>query len=169
MSAWRFDCLEVSGNGARIALCPCPGRRGSLVDHLRLLHDWGARGLVTLVEDHELAALGLTELPDALAVLGLRWWHLPIRDMTAPEARFEALWDDAGPELHGLLDGGCSIALHCHGGLGRTGTVAARILVEKGEAPAAAITRVRGARPGSIETPEQERYVLALGAGRGGG
>ena len=166
MTGWRFDSLELDGGRACVALCPCPGRRGALAEDLRLLHEWGARALVTLVEDHELTALGVAALPDILARLGMRWWHLPVRDMAAPDARFETLWDDAGPELHRLLGDGTAIALHCHGGLGRTGTVAARLLVEMGEEPVSAIARVRRTRPGSIETAEQERYVLALGAGR---
>lgn len=50
--------------------------------------------------------------------------------------------------------------MHCRAGLGRTGTVAARLLVEHGARPADAIALVRTVRPGSIETVEQESYVL---------
>jgi ADP-ribosylglycohydrolase len=45
------------------------------------------------------------------------------------------------------------------GGLGRTGTIAARLLVEFGVDPEKAIREIRMARPGSIETREQEEYV----------
>jgi len=58
------------------------------------------------------------------------------------------------------------VMVHCRGGFGRTGTVAARLLVERGLDPAAAMALVRHTRPGSIETSEQELYVLAL-TGRG--
>ena len=47
------------------------------------------------------------------------------------------------------------------GGLGRSGMIAARLLVELGEEPRAAIQRVRQVRPGAIETAAQEDYVLA--------
>jgi ADP-ribosyl-[dinitrogen reductase] hydrolase len=40
--------------------------------------------------------------------------------------------------------------------------VAARILIELGHAAADAVTMVRRARPGAIETREQLNYVLAL-------
>ncbi|MDP7292161.1 MAG: hypothetical protein QF497_08015, partial [Verrucomicrobiota bacterium] len=56
---------------------------------------------------------------------------------------------------------GESIVLHCKGGLGRTGTIAARLLVELGMTPGNAILAVREARPGAIETSAQETYVLA--------
>lgn len=41
---------------------------------------------------------------------------------------------------------------------------AARLLIELGMDPEAAITAVRQVRPGAIETPDQVRYVRALGA-----
>jgi ADP-ribosyl-[dinitrogen reductase] hydrolase len=59
------------------------------------------------------------------------------------------------------LQTGGSVLIHCRGGLGRTGTIAARLLVELGWQPRAAIEAVRGARPGAIETPQQERHVLS--------
>jgi ADP-ribosyl-[dinitrogen reductase] hydrolase len=64
-----------------------------------------------------------------------------------------------GSELRNLLHDEIPVALHCYGGKGRTGTIAARLLVELGTAPALAIEHVRAARPGSIETREQEQFV----------
>jgi ADP-ribosyl-[dinitrogen reductase] hydrolase len=61
------------------------------------------------------------------------------------------------------------VLLHCMGGLGRSGMVAARLLVELGEEPRTAIQRVRAARPGAIETAAQEAYVLACRAVEPGG
>jgi ADP-ribosyl-[dinitrogen reductase] hydrolase len=52
--------------------------------------------------------------------------------------------------------------MHCRGGCGRSGTIAARLLVELGLAePAEAIQKVRFSRPCAIERPEQEAVVLA--------
>lgn len=51
--------------------------------------------------------------------------------------------------------------VHCKGGLGRAGTIAARLLVELGTDPSDAISKVRGVRTGAIETSAQERYVLS--------
>jgi ADP-ribosyl-[dinitrogen reductase] hydrolase len=50
--------------------------------------------------------------------------------------------------------------VHCRGGLGRAGTVAARLLAELGMAPADAISRVRAVRPGAIQTQAQREYVM---------
>lgn len=159
MTGWRLDSLSLPGTGARIGLCPCPGRYGPLGEDLGRLRGWGAEALVTLVEDHELAALGVTSIQAEVEALAMRWWHLPIRDMSIPDEAFEDSWRTVGPELHALLRGGFSVVLHCYGGYGRTGTIAARLLVEMGSTPETAIARVREVRPPSIETPEQEAYV----------
>ena len=159
----RFDVLELPPGKARIALCPCPGQWGPLAGDLERLRDLGAVDLVTLIEDHEFALLGVTSMAAQVAASGIRWWHLPIRDMGVPDANFEARWQIAGGELGKLLENGRSIAVHCRGGLGRTGIVAARLLVERGMAPAQAIAHVRETRPGSIETKAQEDFVLGCG------
>ncbi len=160
MAAFKFDALELPHTRARIALCPCPGQSGQLTKDLNRLRDWGAKDLVTLIEDHEFVLLGVTSLVTQVEAAGMRWWHLPIRDMGVPDAGFEARWQTAGSELGKLLADGCSIAVHCRGGKGRTGTVAARLLIELGMAPMRAIEHVRAARPGSIETKEQELFLL---------
>jgi protein-tyrosine phosphatase len=64
--------------------------------------------------------------------------------------------------LHAELSSGGLIVVHCRGGLGRTGTVAARLLMERGVMVEGAIRRVRAARLGAIETTEQEDYLRNL-------
>ncbi len=164
MAAENFDSLLLPDTGARIGLCACPGVGGSLATDLVSLRDWGARGLLSLIEDHEFALFDITSLPEQVEALGLHWWHLPIRDRGTPNERFEARWQQTGQELRSLLGDGQSIAVHCRAGLGRTGTIAARLLVELGTEPALAIERVRKTRPGSIETSEQEEFVYSCRA-----
>ena len=81
------------------------------------------------------------------------------------ERRFEEEWETAGKELRQILTEGGRIVLHCRGGLGRTGTIAARLLVEFGIDTRAAIAAVRRVRPGAIQTREQEEYVRGCGWG----
>lgn len=163
MAGEPFDSLLLAETGARLWLCPCPGLVRSLEADLRALESVGTAGVATLVERREMRRLGITDLPRLARAAGMDWWHLPIRNMAAPDDAFEAPWQDAGREIHALLEQGRSVALHCHGGLGRTGTVAARLLIEMGVAPVEAMERVRRARPGSIETRAQELYLRALG------
>ena len=69
-----------------------------------------------------------------------------------------------GPRISEQLRQGGAVVVHCRGGLGRAGMVAAMLLVMTGEDPRRAIERVRAVRPGAIETPAQEAYVLGQGS-----
>jgi ADP-ribosylglycohydrolase len=113
------------------------------------------------MEDSELDDVHVpaSALRDAATANGLEWYHLPIPDISIPDGSFEDLWIYSGLQLRRHLSQGGNIVIHCKGGLGRTGTIAARLLVEFGTDPNLAIRRVRDARPGSIETAKQENYV----------
>jgi ADP-ribosyl-[dinitrogen reductase] hydrolase len=116
---------------------------------------WGAEAVVTLMEQKEFPLLQVPGLGEAVERAGLQWHHLPIPDVSIPGELFENLWVYSGHRRHKVL-------IHCRGGLGRSGMIAARLLVEMGEKPADAIARVRAARPGAIETSKQEDYVFAV-------
>jgi ADP-ribosyl-[dinitrogen reductase] hydrolase len=170
MIPYVIDALPVGAG--RIGLCCCPGHRltprfvrASPEDFdadLDAIVAFGATRLVTLMEPDELAFIGIDpkRLNREATVRGLQWLHLPIRNLSTPSSNWEANWLKAGEELRAELGAGGRFAMHCYAGLGRTGTVAARLLIEHGMRPDAAIAAVRQTRPGSIETLEQERYVL---------
>jgi ADP-ribosyl-[dinitrogen reductase] hydrolase len=165
-----INALPVSGG--QVGLCCCPGHRltpqfvraapAAFDSDLDAIAAFGATRLVTLMEPDELAFIGIAprRLAQAAEARGLAWVHLPIRNLSIPGAAWEAGWLTAGATLRAELAAGGRFALHCYAGLGRTGIVAARLLIEHGYRPAEAIARVRGIRPGSIETSEQESYVL---------
>lgn len=163
----------VAGDaGGRIGITFCPGKCGpSLYDYrwerdlaadLDVIEHWGARAIVTLIEAYEFELLQVPDLGAQVVARGIAWHHLPIPDVQAPDERFATGWQRSGPALLDWLIAGQRVLVHCRGGLGRAGTVAAQILVELGVTPPDAIRRVRAARPGAIETVEQERYVLTL-------
>ncbi len=167
----RVDNLAIEGLGGVIGLTFCPGKkqRGALsgdwdrdlAADLEAIRSSGAKALVTLMENDELTAVQvpLTELSRKAATFDLEWHHLPIRDVDVPDERFEDQWTYSGTRLRNLLVKGEKIVIHCLGGLGRTGTIAGRLLVEFGASPNEAIREVRAARIGTIETRKQEEYV----------
>lgn len=168
----RIDAIDVPGHSGQLGLCACPGGRRTLaIDHdpavdlvndLERVIEFGASGVVSLVGESELISLGVESLPVHLQRSGLWWRHLPITDMGIPNPQFEQQWEANSATIREALGRGENVVLHCWAGLGRTGTIAARILIECGMEPAAAILRLRDARPGSIQTRKQEKYVLRL-------
>jgi protein-tyrosine phosphatase len=104
-----------------------------------------------------LAEAGAGDLPGRLAATGIGWRHFPIVDYGAPDAD-DPRWPPLAAELHTALDAGGRVLLHCHGGKGRSGMVALRLLVERGAAPAEALAAIRAARPGAVETAAQEAW-----------
>ena len=127
-----------------------------------VIKDWGAAAVVTLVEPQELTLLRVERLGEEAIRRGMRWFHLPVADASTPGAEFERRWELDGADIRTLLRDGRDVVLHCRGGLGRAGTIGARLLVELGMEPAEAIRQVRAVRPGAIETAAQERYLLGL-------
>lgn len=162
---------ELACGAGVVGMTLCPGKRvqsyfgghreRNLATDMRVVADWGATVVVTLMEGFELEELGVGNLGNVAEALELDWHHLPIPDMQVPDERFERRWTYTGHILRRKLAAAERVLLHCRGGLGRTGTIAARLAIELGAAPDAALRAVRAARPGTVETPFQEAYVRA--------
>jgi ADP-ribosylglycohydrolase len=165
----RIDTVPVGSFGGAIGMTLCPGKRitsavsgeweRDLDTDMAAIAQWGADLILSLMEPHEFAQLGIPGFAESLPA-GIAHSVMPIVDGGVPSGNWERAWLREGPHLRERLALGGRILIHCRGGLGRTGIVAARLLVEFGEDPAAAIRRVRAARPGTIENRRQEEYVL---------
>lgn len=169
--------VRASPSHGRIGITFCPGKRDHLAAtgawardlgiDLDAVSAWGAKLVLTLVEPAELAALKVPHLGQEIQRRNIEWRHLPIADYSVPTAAFEQQWASQGHEIRTLLRNGGDVLVHCKGGLGRAGMIAARLLVELGMDPEEAIRSVRRARKGAIETPSQlalVRRTLAIPA-----
>jgi hypothetical protein len=161
--------VRASPSHGRIGITFCPGKHDNaaatgawardLAADLGVIAAWGARLVLTLVEPGELKALKVPHLGAEIQALGIDWRHLPIADFSVPAEAFEQQWETHGADIRALLCSGGDVVVHCKGGLGRAGMIAARLLVELGVAPEQAIRDVRRARKGAIETPAQLALV----------
>jgi atypical dual specificity phosphatase len=134
----------------RLAGMAKPGAfSNSLEQDLTILEARGIRMIVTLTED---------ALPaEDLGLHGIEAVHIPVVDYTAPtQDQLLEFVRVAGEAMHD----GRPVATHCFAGKGRTGTVLAAWLVSTGRSGSDAIDAIRAARPGSIETEEQEQAVI---------
>lgn len=165
--------LGIPGRKGVIGMMACPGiriespRRGNVQKNLRrdlvACQEWGASGVVTFNEADELEGLGLGDLGHHFMESGLWWRHLPIMDMNVPDAEFEEIWAVEGKQIAASLIAGERVLLHCLAGLGRTGMIAARLLVDMGMSSELAVAEVRKVRPRAIQTDDQEKYVHHFG------
>jgi ADP-ribosyl-[dinitrogen reductase] hydrolase len=165
-----IPAVTVEGGG-RVGITLCPGKRQpnaatgpwdrDLDTDLDAVKAFGADVLITLMERDELAdaALELNALERAVTARGIKWLHLPIVDFHAPSAEFETAWQQHAADLRDIVQRGGRVVAHCRGGRGRSGLVAARLLIELGWEPEAAMTGIRSANPKAIETPAQEADV----------
>lgn len=119
-------------------------------DALALLRELGVRALLSIHEE---------PLPsDLLAKHELQAACISVKDFTAPTV--EQI-EQAITIIDGFLAQDLPVAVHCGAGIGRTGTILACYLVSQGYSASDAIERVRGERPGSVETSNQKAAVYA--------
>ena len=158
----RRDGLELRVDWAapNVGLTLCPGRRDrdrDLTADLTALVATGATDLVCLLPETELEWAGVPDLLSRAEQAGLTVHHWPIGDQAAPDPEDAAEWL---PRLAARLDAGARVVLHCMGGLGRSGLVAACLFRTRGLTADAAVATVRAARgPRAIETPAQLDFV----------
>lgn len=154
--------LPVEESGALI-LMPCPGtKQVSLLGSLKQLKDQGVTAVVTAISQQEMQAKNVGDLGDVAASLGMQWFHLPIEDDCVPDKAFQQGWQKNSEKLHATLARGEKIAMHCMGGSGRTGLLAAHLLLERDWPLDKVIARVQALRPGAFKKADQIDYVRQL-------
>jgi len=161
--------VRASSTHGRIGITFCPGKHDHFAHtgawerdlgiDLDAIAAWGAKLVLTLVEPAELIALKVPQLGHEIHSRGIKWCHLPIADFSVPGKKFEEEWETQGRVIREMLRNGEDVLVHCKGGLGRAGMMAARLLVELGMEPEAAIHAVRHVRKGAIETSAQLALV----------
>ena len=158
------DLLKQPG---RIGMTIAPGKhdeeadivwkRNLKTDLTRLHEHYGIDRLVCLLEGEELHHLGIPNLLTAASAHGMVTEHLPIPDDGLPDSMtaFSALVD----QLLNAVSTGESVLIHCNGGRGRTGMLAACCLVGLGYFPEDAIVKIQQARTGALSVAIKRDYV----------
>jgi protein-tyrosine phosphatase len=169
LSATGFDLKEVDSrmNGI-LYLSSCPGfspvdgaTESRKAAHLAFLFDQGIRQVITLTPEDERDKLGVADMPGRIAGAGIDWVEVPVVDFGTPDTgemqRFISMIDDASSRLRE----GQKVLVHCRGGVGRAGKVAAILMMRGGMTADTAIATLRAHRMGCIETQRQEEFVRA--------
>ena len=160
----RVDWLEPKfTHPGRIGLTLLPGRADRdriMAEDLEVLKTFRITHMVPLITDRELTFYGVHNLLSEYASKGFKVIRLPILDGGIPNieemrtlvVRFSEICASGG-----------RLVVHCVGGLGRSGTVAACFLKAKGMGTREAIAEVRRVRsPQAIENKIQETFIEAF-------
>src|SRR5579864_3573956 len=136
----------------KLALAPRPRGGDWLGDEVTGWKRAGISKVLSLLEPEEERDLDLRGESDEVRRQGLEFASLPVPDRKVPQS--EAKLVGALEELDRALSNGRNVLVHCRQGVGRTGLVAACLLVRKGMSPGAAIEKITAAR--GVGVPETE-------------
>ncbi len=142
----------------RLAMAARPRGGDWLQDEIASWRRSGVATVVSLLEEQEEFDLGLKAERSEAEEQGLRFISFPIvdRDVPVSQSEFGKLLET----LHRELAAGQSVAVHCRQGIGRTGLVAACLLVGDGLGPQEAMDRLTAARGVEVpETAQQRRWI----------
>ena len=163
----NFNLVRLQNFGSEICLSAFPGREHTNVFSIDLMEEFfdfldsnRYRSLVSLVEVHEFDQfISYPKFEEKIGKRNFSWFFHPLKDMTAPDEIFRERFFETQSHLLENLRSGKKIAIHCKGGLGRSGTIAALLLRHLGFSAEKSIELVRKSRPGAIETEEQEIFI----------
>ncbi len=142
----------------KLAIAACPRGGDWLSAELGYWRCDSVDTIVSLLTLDEQDELSLSEEGTKARSLGMHFVSLPIRDRQVPdsESEVEAVVRDLDAELSGRRN----VVVHCHHGIGRSGLLAACLLMNRGHSPDAAMRLVSEARGTSIpETAEQKQWI----------
>jgi hypothetical protein len=118
----------------------------------------GVDAVVSMLTPYESKDLQLSEESKLAQIHGLRFVSLPIEDRGVPPS-----WEEASRAIAKateMLQQGKNIAVHCRQGIGRSGILAAALLIKSGSTPGDALTQISAARGLTVpETPEQMAWI----------
>lgn len=144
----------------RLAIVPRPRGGDWLADEVRAWQQIGFDRVVSLLTPDETADLDLSGEEEGCRAQEIGFMSFPIPDRSVPASRNATL--ALVQQLEEALIGGERVAVHCRQGIGRSGLLAACLLVAAGEEPAAAFQQIASARGCAVpETVEQREWVNA--------
>jgi len=142
----------------RLALSARPRGGDWLPDELAEWKRAGVSTVVSLLEQQEERELDLQNEANEVRRYGLDFLSVPIPDRRVP--RSEAALAQLLERLDRTLRGGKNVLIHCRQGVGRSGLLAACLLVKNGMSPGAAVEKISSVRGVQVpETEEQREWI----------
>lgn len=129
-----------------------------LDDEIRGLRELDIRLVVSLLTPAEAHELGLSEEAAVCARHGLAFLSHPIIDRGVPDSVLAV--QRTVDTICRAIEGGGGAVVHCRAGIGRSGVIAAAVLLRHGLAPAEAFSLITTQRRVRVpDTREQKQWV----------
>lgn len=142
----------------KLALASRPRGGEWLDEEMAGWHRAGIDTVLSLLTPEEEQELDLKREAREAKAQGMKFVSLPILDRQVPNSESEV--SAALDRIDADLSAGKNVVAHCRQGIGRTGLVAACLLVAKGLSPAVAVNTLSAARGTPVpETAEQRRWI----------
>jgi protein-tyrosine phosphatase len=141
-------------------LCIGPRPRGDdwLDDDIARLRSKGIDAILSLLTAEEGRNLGLLNEGSVAKTHGITFISCPIPDMHVPSSSERV--SNVVAAINAELSEGRNVFIHCRQGIGRTGLIAACLLLKSGWTPQKAMEHVSAARGLPVpETEEQRRWI----------
>ena len=168
----QIDWITNNLFAGRIGITLCPGKYQpvslsggwyrDLDADITAIEDSGATLVVSLVEEAEMRDLRVQGLGKAILARELEWIHIPFEDATAPDYKWMKDFDLVAPSILTSIKNGDSVVIHCKGGLGRAGTVAALLLCSMGMDVFAALELIRDVRSKNCINYIQQEFLVSV-------
>ena len=142
----------------KLALAARPRGGDWLEDDIANWKKAGVGAVLSLLTPEEQNELELQNEAREVQGQGLRFSSFPIPDLQVP--RSEAKLAETLKNVTANLSAGKNVLIHCRQGIGRTGIIAACLLIQSGMSPGAAVELVSAARGMVVpETAEQREWI----------
>ena len=138
---------------------PYPGSERPVAVEMAALARDGINRVVSLLEPSESIGLGLEDEAQLAQAESMSFTNFPIPDMGVPVSAQD--FATLARDLYQEIDAGGNVLVHCRGGIGRSGLLAATILLQAGmdiQEAFARVSRQRGCRV--PETSQQGEWLL---------
>jgi protein-tyrosine phosphatase len=142
----------------KLAIAARPRGGDWLEDEIRGWQNAGINTVLSLLTAGEEKDLDLTTESPVAKREGLKFLSLPIPDRQVPSSPSQVA--PVLDELDAELASGKNAVIHCRQGVGRSGMIAACLLVMRGKGPGSAVMELERARGTPVpETAEQRQWI----------
>ena len=142
----------------KLAMAARPRGGDWLDDEIASWHGAGIDTVLSLLTPEEEQSLDLANEASEVKARGMDFMQLPIPDREVPGSETEV--SAALEKLNSKLASGRNVIVHCRQGVGRSGLVAACLLVTNGLDAKTAVKNISAARGVAVpETKEQRQWI----------